>query len=106
MEKESQQEKKTRHPPESLRELFQVLRLFFAGSFAEQIYQHSRREAVEQEDLFLLLVFGDWLGIPTSGYLQLKLLPYLIEKLHLWEKRVSRPEDRFWKEMEKFAREF
>ncbi len=99
-----------KHPssrfPEGLQEIFQVVRLFFAGSFTEQIYQHSRREALAQEDLFLLLILGDWLGIPTSGYLQLKLLPHLVEKLEQWGERVSRPESQFWKEMEKFAREF
>ncbi len=85
---------------------FEVLRQFLEGSFSHQLYGLSRKELAIQEDSFFLILFGDLLGLPVSGYLQLRLLPYFLPLFEEWQKRMSREEDTFWKEMEKLAREF
>ncbi len=98
------------HPGEGakspLLRFFEVMRQFLEGSFAHQLYGLSRKELATQEDSFFLILFGDLLGIPVSGYLQLRLLPYFLPLFEQWQQRMSREDDRFWKEMEKLAREF
>jgi len=86
--------------------MFQNIRWFLQGSFSHQLYGISRKDLAEQEDTFMLLLFGDMLGIPVSGYLQLKLLPYILPMLDQWQQRVTREDSKFWKEMEKLVREF
>ena len=83
-----------------------ALREFFRASTEDQLYQHLRREIRRREDLFLLLCFGDLLGIPVPGYLSLRLLPYVLEDLERWRKRMARRRSRFWAALEEFGREF
>ena len=46
------------------------------------------RERRDQEELFLLLVFSDMLGIPNPvSYYTLELLPVMLEEFHAWHKR-------------------
>ncbi len=87
-------------------QVFRNIRWFLQGSFSHQLYGISHKDLAEQEDTFMLLLFGDLLGIPVSGYLQLKLLPHFLPMLDQWQQRVTRDESKFWKEMEKLVREF
>ena len=79
---------------------------FWLASTEEQLYRHLRREIRRREDLFLLVCFGDLLGLPVPTYLSLRLLPYVLEDLDLWRRRVSKPRGRLWRAWEQFAREF
>jgi hypothetical protein len=53
------------------------------GASQEHRYKElMRREAGRAEDLFLLLCFGDFIGIPSpSPYFTFKLLPYVAQEL-------------------------
>lgn len=49
-----------------------------------------RAEAVDLEDLFLLLCFMDLMGLPNPGALSLlDVYPYLIGEFHLWHRRMG-----------------
>lgn len=48
-----------------------------------------RKEAFDENDNFLLLCFGDLLGLPLPvSYYTLELLPYLAQDLEGWERRM------------------
>ncbi len=79
---------------------------FWRASTEEQLYRHLRREIRKREDLFLLLCFGDLLGLPVPSYLSLRLLPYVLKDLELWRRRAARRRGRLWRAWEQFAREF
>ena len=54
---------------------------------------HQRRvraEAIELQDLFLLLCFMDIMGLPNPAALYLvDIHPYLLEEFHLWHRRMG-----------------
>jgi len=55
--------------------------------------ERIRKEAYDEMDNFMLLCFGDLIGIPmTTSYYTLELLPFLAEDLENWEKRILRRE--------------
>lgn len=48
------------------------------------------RELRDEEDLFLLLLYSDMIGIPNPVfYYTLELYPYMIEKFHDWHLRMG-----------------
>lgn len=74
-----------------LGEFWQALRGFVYGSFdlKERAVAVLRKEAFEENDIFLLLCFADLIGIPVpTSYYSLELLPYLSGELEGWEKRI------------------
>ncbi|HHV08456.1 MAG TPA: hypothetical protein GXX69_09640 [Firmicutes bacterium] len=64
---------------------------FFRGAFdfRERATSVVRKEAYEENDIFMLLCFADLIGIPVpTSYYSLELLPYLADELTGWEKRI------------------
>lgn len=60
------------------------------GSFIEIGTQAIRKEAFDVNDNLMLLLFGDFLGIPNPiSYYTLELLPYLASELVPWERRMQ-----------------
>ncbi len=48
------------------------------------------REVRDEEDLFMLLVFSEMMGIPNpAGYYTLELLPVLYDRFHEWHIRMG-----------------
>ena len=48
------------------------------------------RELRDEDDLFILLLYSDMLGIPNPAfYYTLELYPYIIEKFHGWHLRMG-----------------
>ncbi|WP_102028592.1 cory-CC-star protein [Salirhabdus sp. Marseille-P4669] len=48
------------------------------------------RELRDEDDLFLLLVYSEMLGIPNPAfYYTLELYPYILEKFHDWHLRMG-----------------
>lgn len=76
----------------ALKEFFINLGIFFQGAFDMQQRSrgHIENEANDIMDQFMILCFGDYLGIdlPTSYY-ALELLPYLAEDLENWQSRMT-----------------
>jgi len=67
------------------------MRLFFVGALdmRQKSVAHIENEIVDTTDEFLILCFGDMLGIdlPTTYY-ALELLPYLTEDIEPWQRRM------------------
>ena len=55
----------------------------FRGAIGEERHRELvNREIVKLEDLFILLCFGDIIGLPApSSYFALKFLPYVAQEL-------------------------
>jgi hypothetical protein len=63
---------------------------FFHGSFVSKRMAVVRKEAFDVNDNLMLLLFGDFLGIPNPvSYYMLELLPYVMEDLVPWERRMQ-----------------
>lgn len=62
---------------------------------AEEIYSAPYRGAIararrDQDDLFMLLVFSEMLGIPNPvSYYTLELQPLMLERFHDWHLRMG-----------------
>ncbi|MFP4146269.1 MAG: cory-CC-star protein [Halorhodospira sp.] len=49
-----------------------------------------KRELQEQEDIIMLMLFGEAMGLPNpAAYYTLELYPALIESYHEWHKRMG-----------------
>ncbi|MCD8510955.1 MAG: hypothetical protein LRY73_14585 [Bacillus sp. (in: Bacteria)] len=48
------------------------------------------RELQEEDDLFMLLLYSDMLGIPNPAFFYtLELYPHMLEKFHEWHTRMG-----------------
>jgi hypothetical protein len=48
------------------------------------------RELQDEDDLFMLLLYSDMLGIPNPAfYYTLELYPHMLEKFHIWHTRMG-----------------
>jgi len=69
----------------------QVLREVFFGATGYEFERQAARLRGDLENLFLFMVVGDTLGVPIlPPYYALRLVPYVIETLPLWQRRVLR----------------
>ena len=63
--------------------------------YAEELYNAPYRAAIararrEQDDLFMLLVFSEMMGVPNPvSYYTLELQPILLERFHDWHRRMG-----------------
>jgi hypothetical protein len=66
--------------------LAEFLREFYAAPFRGAIARAKRQE----DDLFMLLVFSEMVGVPNpASYFTLELQPLLYEDFHEWHKRMG-----------------
>jgi hypothetical protein len=64
----------------------ELLREFYEGRHRGALAREKR----EEEDLFMLLVFSELMGIENpAGYYTLELLPLLYEGFHEWHLRMG-----------------
>lgn len=62
---------------------------------AEEAYNAPYRSAIararrEQDDLFMLLIFSEMMGVPNPvSYYTLELQPLLLERFHDWHTRMG-----------------
>ena len=69
-----------------LAELAEVLREFYNAPFRGAVARAKR----EEDDLFMLLVFSEMVGIPNpASYFTMELQPLLYEDFHEWHKRMG-----------------
>ena len=70
----------------SLARLGELLREFYEGRHRGAL----ARERREEDDLFMLLVFSEMMGIPNpASYYTLELLPVLYDRFHEWHLRMG-----------------
>ncbi len=67
---------------------------FTYGMIAHGWVMAFYHEWVVRENLFLLVVFGDVIGVPIlPPYYTLRLLPYALTDFDFWKRRLLRPKD-------------
>lgn len=74
-----------------LSKFFENVMLFFSGAFdvSNRAHNHIQNEIEDVDDQFMLLCFGDLIGIdlPTTYY-ALELLPFLADDLEGFSKKM------------------
>ena len=74
-----------------LTQLRQSVGEFLYGMTGFDFVHQAQQMRHETETLFMLLVFGDVLGLPVlPPYFSLRLLPYTVPELEGWKRRVVR----------------
>jgi hypothetical protein len=70
------------------------LREFFYGFYAFEFERQALEMRGEVESAFMLITFGDMLGVPVLPPLySLRLLPYVVPQVETWKRRVMRERD-------------
>lgn len=69
-----------------LPELAELLKEFYNAPFRGAVARAKRQE----DDLFMLLVFAEMVGVPNpAAYFTLELQPLLYQDFHEWHKRMG-----------------
>jgi hypothetical protein len=70
----------------ALKRFSEALREFYVAPYRRAVAQARR----DEEDLFMLLVFAESLGIPNpASYYTLEMMPVLYERFHDWHRRMG-----------------
>ena len=71
-----------------------ALRDILYGATIYEMVRDLRKERGEIERLFILIVFGDLVGVPIlPPYYALRLLPYVVPALDRWKRGLLRERD-------------
>lgn len=77
-----------------MRIVWQAAKQMFYGMTTFDWVRDLRRERGEVERLFLLMTFGDMVGIPIlPPYYTLHLLPYIVPTINRWKHNLLRERD-------------
>jgi len=71
-----------------------VVREITCGLMLHEMDLEMKKEKGHLDNLFMLVVFGDLIGVPLlPPYYSLRLLPHIIPSLETWKRRVLREKD-------------
>ena len=63
---------------------------FFWGAAFGRHQQEIRRQALELNDLFMMLCYLELMGVPNpAAFYLLDLYPLLMDEFHLWHRRMG-----------------
>jgi hypothetical protein len=80
--------------PNSARRFNQVLRQVIYGMALHDQVRALQRSRGSLEHLFVLISFGDLLGVPIlPPYYSLRLLPFIVPLIGNWKRRMMRERD-------------
>jgi len=72
----------------------QAVREFLYGMTGYEIAQHALEMRASMETLFILVTFGDMIGVPIlPPYYGMRLLPFIVPQVQTWKRRVLRERD-------------
>jgi hypothetical protein len=72
----------------------QVSREVLYGFSVHGLHVELRKERGTLEHLFMLVVFGDLVGLPLlPPYYSMRLLPYVIPSIRVWKRSILREKD-------------
>jgi hypothetical protein len=81
-------------PFERLRSIVQALMDMLYGATIYEMVRDLHKERSHIEHLFILVVFGDFLGVPVlPPYYTLRLLPYVVPEIAGWRRTMLRERD-------------
>ncbi|NOY78050.1 MAG: hypothetical protein GXO76_09305 [Calditrichaeota bacterium] len=86
--------------------IIRTVRLFLYGSFELTLKHHIEKEMARRMDFFMMICFGDLIGLPVPSYLTFRLLPFFLKELPYWQRRMARGKETIYDRMAEFAREF
>jgi len=79
---------------ENMRRAAVVAAEMFYGATVYEMVRDLQKERGNRERLFVLIVFGDLLGIPVlPPYYTLRLLPYVVPHIAGWRRSMLRERD-------------
>ena len=71
-----------------------ILREILYGMTAHEMDLELRRERGNLDHLFMLVVFGDLVGLPLlPPYYSMRLLPYIVPSIEKWKRSMLREKD-------------
>jgi hypothetical protein len=77
-----------------LRAAAQIARDIFYGATVYEMVRDLNKERSKLDHLFILVVFGDLLGLPIlPPYYTLRLLPYIVPDIQGWRRTMLRERD-------------
>ena len=80
--------------PERLRKVARVCGEVIYGMTIYEMVRGLNQARAHVEDLFILVVFGDLLGVPIlPPYYSLRLLPYIVPSIDAWRRSMLRERD-------------
>jgi hypothetical protein len=86
---------------DKLRHIAHAARQILYGMTTYEWAQSAKRERAEVESLFVLVSFGDLLGLPIlPPYYTLRLLPYIVPAINRWKRSLLRERD--WSDLAEF----
>ncbi|MBN1876983.1 MAG: hypothetical protein JXA33_22365 [Anaerolineae bacterium] len=86
---------------DKLRGIVCAAREMLYGMTTYEWTQSTKRERAEVENLFVLISFGDLLGLPVlPPYYTMRLLPYIVPAIHRWKRSLLRERD--WTDLTEF----
>jgi hypothetical protein len=77
-----------------IRDACRAVGLMFYGASVYDWVREVQKQRGELERFFVLVVFGDMIGIPIlPPYYALRLIPYTVPKLESWKRCILRERD-------------
>jgi hypothetical protein len=71
-----------------------VIKEIMYGLMLHEMDLELKKEKGHLDTLFMLVVFGDLIGLPLlPPYYSIRLLPYVIPSLETWKRRILREKD-------------
>jgi hypothetical protein len=85
---------KPEHLKSRLDAIRRALREFFYGMTVHELAVETRHARGDLEHLFMLVVFGDLIGLPIlPPYYSMRLLPYILPAVQRWKRSALREKD-------------
>ncbi len=79
---------------QSLERARRFMREFLYGLTVHELDIETKRARAELEQLFMLIVFGDPIGLPIlPPYYSMRLLPHILPSVQRWKRTVLRERD-------------
>lgn len=77
-----------------LKDSSKVAREIMYGLLIHEMDLVMKKERGHLDNLFMLVIFGDLIGLPLfPPYYSMRLLPHIIPSLEMWKRRVLREKD-------------
>ncbi len=71
-----------------------AIREILYGLLFHEFVQITEKERGHLDNLFMLVIFGDLIGLPLlPPYYSLRLLPHIVPSLETWKRRILRERD-------------